>query len=169
MDKAWLAMASASVQPIPTKWMASSGAAPSFRSCCARIHVISLKGTGSFSLRLLYCVSTIVWSKRDDGTWGPNSSKIGGNIVAGAIANVCYPPNNRGFNLVFERAFTVTAESSIGAFFDEFWPDIDQKFFNNRWASRADMSIKSPLDTDEVTVASISKHRDLPNPAQCDD
>jgi hypothetical protein len=100
------------------------------------------KGTGSFSSRLLYSVSTIVWSKNDNGTWGPNYSKVGGNIVAGAISNVYYPPKNRGLDLVFDRAFTVTAESSIGAFFNEFWPDIDQKFFNGRWASGADMPNK---------------------------
>jgi hypothetical protein len=100
------------------------------------------KGTGSFSSRLLYCVSTIVWSKNDNGTWGPNYSKIGGHIVAGAISNVYYPPENRGLGLVFGRAFTVTAESSIGAFFNEFWPDIDRKFFNDRWVSGADMSDK---------------------------
>jgi hypothetical protein len=96
------------------------------------------KGTGSFSSRVLYCVSTIVWSKRDNGSWGPNYSKIGGTIIAGGIANVYYPPKNRGLDLVFERAVTVTAESSIGALFNEFWPDIDQKVFNGRWASGAD-------------------------------
>jgi hypothetical protein len=101
------------------------------------------KGTGSFSSRLLYCVSTIVWSKRDNGTWGPNYSRIGGTLIAGGIANIYYPPKNRGLNLLFERAITVTAESSIGAFLNEFWPDIDQKFFKSRWASGAEMPNKN--------------------------
>jgi hypothetical protein len=35
---------------------------------------------------------------------------------------------------------TETAESSIGAFLNEFWPQIDRKFFNGRCASGADMS-----------------------------
>lgn len=101
------------------------------------------KGTGSFSSRVLYSVSTIVWSKRDNGNWGPNYSKIGGTIIAGGIANIYYPPNSRGLNLVFDRAFTVTAESSIGALLNEFWPDIDQKFFKGRWASGAEMPNKT--------------------------
>jgi hypothetical protein len=95
------------------------------------------RGTGSFSSRLLYCIETTVWTKNDNGSWGPNYANVGGNLVAGGISNLYYPPGDRGVGLVFGRAFTVTAEGSIGAFFDEFWPDINRRFLHNRFVTGA--------------------------------
>jgi hypothetical protein len=85
------------------------------------------KGTGSFTSRLLYSVSTTVWCKNDNGKWGPNYSNVLGNLTAGGISNLYYPSTDRGVGLTFERGFTVTAEGTIGGVFDEFWPDIARK------------------------------------------
>jgi len=82
------------------------------------------KGTGSITRRFLYSVSTAFWSRRDDGSWGPNYSNIMGNLAAGGLANLYYPPSDRGAALTFERAFTDAAESSIGSLLIEFLPDI---------------------------------------------
>lgn len=85
------------------------------------------KGTGSFGSRLWYAISSTHKCKDDSGKWAPNYSNVLGNIAAGGIANLYYPPAERGTGLTFERAATVTAEGAIGAVFIEFWPDISRK------------------------------------------
>lgn len=92
------------------------------------------KGTGTFGRRFLYAVSTTVWSRRDNGQWGPNYGNVLGNLAAGGISNLYYPSTDRGVGLTFERGFTVTAEGTIGAVFDEFWPDISRKVFKKHSA-----------------------------------
>lgn len=90
------------------------------------------KGEGTFKHRLLYSLATTVWTKNDNGTWGPNYANVLGNLAAGGLSNVYYPATDRGLALTFERAATVTAEGAIGAIFDEFWPDISQKLFHSK-------------------------------------
>jgi hypothetical protein len=92
------------------------------------------KGTGSFKRRLFYSISTAVITKNDNGTWGPNYANVFGNIIAGGISNAYYPSTDRGAGLTFERAFTVTAEGTIGAVFVEFWPDINRHLFHRHQA-----------------------------------
>jgi len=87
------------------------------------------KGTGSFMSRLFYAMASTVKCKDDDGKWAPNYSNVLGNIAAGGISNLYYPPSDRGAGLTFERAATVTAEGALGAAFIEFWPDISHKLF----------------------------------------
>lgn len=83
-------------------------------------------GTGTFKHRLLYALATNVWSKRDNGTWGPNYANVGGNFIGGGISNLYYPASDRGFGLTVTRALTVTAEGGIGSVFVEFWPDVSR-------------------------------------------
>lgn len=90
------------------------------------------KGSGPIARRLLYSAATNVWSKRDDGKWGPNYANIGGNFIGGAISNLYYPASDRGFELTVERALTVTAEGAAGSAFVEFWPDISRHLFHRR-------------------------------------
>ncbi len=92
------------------------------------------RGTGSFSSRLFYSLSTTVWSKRDNGKWGPNYSNVLGNLAAGGISNLYYPASDRGADLTFERGFTVTAYGALGGVFNEFWPDVARKIFKDRLA-----------------------------------
>jgi hypothetical protein len=91
-------------------------------------------GTGTFKHRLLYSISTTFWCKNDNQKWGPNYSNVLGNLAAGGISNLYYPASDRGAALTIERGFTVTAEGTIGGFFDEFWPDIAHKIFKGRYA-----------------------------------
>jgi hypothetical protein len=86
------------------------------------------KGSGSFSGRLLYAVSTTVRAKNDDGRWVPNYANVLGNFAAGGISNLYYPPSDRGLELTVQRALIVTAEGSIGALFVEFWPDVAARY-----------------------------------------
>jgi hypothetical protein len=92
------------------------------------------RGTGSFRSRLLYSLSTTVWSKSDNGNWGPNYSNVLGNLAAGGISNLYYPSSDRGAALTFERGFTVTAYGAFGGVFNEFWPDIAKKLFKDKLA-----------------------------------
>ena len=91
-------------------------------------------GTGTFKRRLLYSVSTTVWSKNDNGKWGPNYSNVLGNLAAGGISNLYYPSSDRGAGLTIERGLTVTAEGTLGALADEFWPDVARKVLKGRYA-----------------------------------
>ena len=92
------------------------------------------KGTGTFWHRAFYSAATNVWSRRDNGTWGPNYANVGGNFIAGGISNLYYPASDRGFGLTAERAVTVTAEGAIGSEFVEFWPDISNHWFHKKSA-----------------------------------
>jgi hypothetical protein len=93
------------------------------------------KGTGTFRHRLIYALETNVWSKRDNGTWGPNYSNVIGNFISGGISNVYYPASDRGAALTVERAVTVTAEGGIGSVFVEFWPDVSKHVFHKNQAA----------------------------------
>jgi hypothetical protein len=90
------------------------------------------KGTGRFTSRLFYAISTTFWCKNDSGNRGPNYSNLLGNIAAGGISNLYYPASDRGVGLTFERGAVVTAEGSFGGIFEEFWPDIAHKVLKNR-------------------------------------
>lgn len=95
------------------------------------------KGRGSFNRRLLYAVSTTVWARNDNGTWGPNYANVAGSIVAGGISNLYYPASDRGAGLTFQRAFTVTAQGALGAIGVEFWPDVSRRLFHGPGAGTA--------------------------------
>jgi hypothetical protein len=87
-------------------------------------------GHGSKTHRILYAMSTTVVCRHDNtGKWEPNYSNIGGNLIAGAISNLYYPGNS-SWDQTIESGLTVTAEGTIGAVFDEFWPDISRKLFH---------------------------------------
>ncbi len=90
------------------------------------------KGTGSIKSRFLYALGSTVRCRDDNGKWAPNYSNVLGNIAAGGISTLYYPRQDRGIDLAFQRAFTVTAEGALGAVFVEFWPDISRKLFPKR-------------------------------------
>lgn len=90
------------------------------------------KGSGSVGSRLWYSILTTVRCKGDNGHWQPNYSNVLGNIAAGGISNLYYPSTDRGADLTFERAFTVTAEGALGGIFLEFWPDLSRKLRKNK-------------------------------------
>lgn len=90
------------------------------------------KGIGSFKSRLWYAMLSTVRCRDDNGEFAPNYSNMLGNLAAGGISNLYYPPSDRGAGLTFERAATVTAEGAIGAVFVEFWPDISRRLFAKR-------------------------------------
>lgn len=85
-------------------------------------------GHGPFFKRAAYSAITTVWCKRDKGTWGPNYANVAGNFIGGAISNIYYPSDQRGFGLTMGRGASVTYEGIVGAEIAEFWPDIMHHF-----------------------------------------
>jgi hypothetical protein len=89
-------------------------------------------GYGTTTHRLLYALATNVMCKHDNtGKWEPNYSNVMGNLAAGGISNLYYPPASRsGIGLTFSNGMIVTAEGGIGSIFNEFWPDVSRKILH---------------------------------------
>jgi hypothetical protein len=89
-------------------------------------------GHGSGMHRALYAISTSFICKHDNThKWEPNYSNVGGNLAAGALSNLYYPSSDRsGWSTTIVNGLVVTAEGTIGAELQEFWPDISRKFFH---------------------------------------
>jgi hypothetical protein len=62
------------------------------------------QGTGSGKSRAIHAMSYAIICKGDNGRSQFNYSGIGGNLIAGALTNLYYPPSNRGPGLVFSSA-----------------------------------------------------------------
>jgi len=82
------------------------------------------RGKGKIITRALWAAGSTGWSKRDNGTWGPNYANVTGNLIGAAISNVYYPAEERSVGDTIQRGVTVTIEGAIGAELIEFWPDI---------------------------------------------
>jgi hypothetical protein len=59
------------------------------------------QGTGSGKSRAIHAMSYAIMCKGDNGRSQFNYSGIGGNLIAGSLTNLYYPPSNRGPGLVF--------------------------------------------------------------------
>ena len=83
------------------------------------------KGAGSSGMdRFWWAAGSSLWCKRDNGSWGPNYANVIGNLIGGSIANVYYPPSQRGLAPTLEHSASVTYYGVLGAEIIEFWPDI---------------------------------------------
>jgi len=79
------------------------------------------KGTGSVHSRILYAMANSVICKGDNGRWQPNYSNVLGNLAAGGISNLYYPPQDRnGAGLTFENAGVGIAGTMVANLFQEF-------------------------------------------------
>lgn len=78
------------------------------------------QGTGTTKSRLWHAISSPFWSRRDNGTWGPNYSSLGGDLVSSSLANLYYPKSNRGAGLVFSQFAIGTAEHVANGLANEF-------------------------------------------------
>jgi hypothetical protein len=59
------------------------------------------QGTGSGKSRALHAMSYAIICKGDNGRSQFNYSGVGGNLIAGSLNELYYPPSNRGPGLVF--------------------------------------------------------------------
>ena len=82
------------------------------------------KGTGTIKSRILYSALTTVICRGDNGKKQFNVSNVAGNFIAGGIANLYYPKDERGIGQTFETGAEVTAEGAVASQVLEFSPDI---------------------------------------------
>jgi hypothetical protein len=78
------------------------------------------QGTGTTKSRVLHALSSPFICRGDNGKLEPNYSSIGGDLAAGAISNVYYPPSDRGPGLVFGSALITTGGRMANAVVQEF-------------------------------------------------
>ncbi len=88
------------------------------------------KADGSVRQRLYYAIAAAVICKGDNGRWQPNYSSILGDLGAGAISNLYYPPQNRnGAALTFESAGIGVGAAALANVVEEFIvPKLTLKF-----------------------------------------
>ena len=80
------------------------------------------KGTGSIRSRLFYALESTVICRGDNGKWQPNYSSIGGDLAAGAIANLYYPASDRdGASLTLEQGLLGAAADGLSNIVQEFF------------------------------------------------
>ena len=78
------------------------------------------QGTGSGKSRALHAMSYAIICKGDNGRSQINYSGIGGNLIAGALTNLYYPPSNRGPGLVFSTTLINAGGRLANALVQEF-------------------------------------------------
>ena len=87
-------------------------------------------GKGSVTHRIFYSFAQAFVCRTDKGGRSFNWSNVLGIFTAGTISNAYYPSADRGIGLTASRSASALAYGSIGGLLDEFWPDIDRKFFH---------------------------------------
>jgi hypothetical protein len=79
------------------------------------------KGTGSVHSRILYAIANAVICKGNNGHWQPDYSMMLGQLAAGGISNLYYPPQDRnGVALTFESAAIGVAATAADNLLQEF-------------------------------------------------
>jgi hypothetical protein len=78
------------------------------------------QGTGTKKSRALHAISAPFLAKSDKGNWEFNYSSIGGDLISGALANIYYPPQDRGPGLVLGGAAIATGGRIVNALAQEF-------------------------------------------------
>ncbi len=78
-------------------------------------------GRGTVMHRFWYAMASAVICRGDNGKWQPNYSSIGGDVAAGAIANVYYPKSDQdGASIVIEQGLIGAAADGLGNVVQEF-------------------------------------------------
>ena len=81
-------------------------------------------GEGNFLRRTTYALSQIVLTKTDSGGTSFNASEIVGNGMEASLANLYYPPQERGLRKTGENWLTGIESAALNNVIKEFWPDI---------------------------------------------
>jgi hypothetical protein len=79
------------------------------------------KASGSVRSRIFYALAAAVLSKGDNGHWQPDYSNFAGDLAAGGISNLYYPPQDRnGVALTFENMAIGVGARAAGNLLEEF-------------------------------------------------
>jgi hypothetical protein len=89
-------------------------------------------GKGGFFHRSGYAIAHSFVTKTDSGGTSFNWSEVGGNGMEAALANLYYPPQERGVSQTALNWGTQMESAVLNHFFQEFWPDIRKKVFRQK-------------------------------------
>jgi hypothetical protein len=89
-------------------------------------------GKGGFFHRSGYAISRSFVGKTDSGSTRFSWSEVGGNGLEAALANLYYPPEERGLSQTARNWGTQMESAVLNHFFQEFWPDIRKKVFRQK-------------------------------------
>jgi hypothetical protein len=87
-------------------------------------------GEGSTLHRAFYSMAQQLSAKSDTGKRQVNWSNILGMLVGTSLSNAYYPRPERGLGLTMNRFGIGLAWGVTGGLADEFWADIDRRFFH---------------------------------------
>lgn len=107
------------------------------------------KGTGTIKSRVGHAIAWAVICKGDNGRLQFNYSSVGGDIISGALANIYYPPSNRGPGLVFYGALL----SAGGRVAD----DLAQEFIFKKFTPSTKRREKAAQASGQLTPPDTSK------------
>jgi uncharacterized iron-regulated membrane protein len=89
-------------------------------------------GEGTVKHRIRYALTQEFVCHTDAGGRSFNWSNVLGAFTAGGLSNVYYPSTDRGLGLTMSRSGIALAYGSLGGLMQEFWPDIQRKFFHKQ-------------------------------------
>ncbi len=84
-------------------------------------------GQGSFGKRLFYAISRVFVTYNDSGRTVFYTSALSGTVIAAALSNLYYPPQDVGAGLTATRIAIDLGNTALYNFGAEFWPDIHRK------------------------------------------
>ncbi|MFZ0274581.1 MAG: hypothetical protein WB524_10235 [Acidobacteriaceae bacterium] len=90
------------------------------------------RGRGGFFKRTFYSFSRIAITRTDSGGETFNLSEIGGAGAAAGISNLYYPRVERTWTKTGQRWVLNMGLDGATYIFQEFWPDINNKFFHQK-------------------------------------
>lgn len=78
------------------------------------------QGTGTNKSRFMHAISAPFWCKNDSGQYGFNYSSIGGDLASASLANIYYPPADRGASQTLSSVAVSTGGRMANALAQEF-------------------------------------------------
>lgn len=90
-------------------------------------------GRGGVLKRTGYSFSRLLVTRTDHGGMAPNFSEIVGNGAGAGIANLYYPGQERTWTKTGQRWVTQVGLDGFSDLLKEFWPDLNNKLFHNKY------------------------------------
>ena len=89
-------------------------------------------GHGGFFRRIGYALSRVVFTKTDSERTSFNWSEVGGNALEAGLANVYYPPQERGAHQTAVNWGDQIESAALNNIAKEFWPDVRRILFHKK-------------------------------------
>lgn len=90
-------------------------------------------GRGGLVKRTGYAIGRLLVTRTDRGGLSPNFSEIVGNGAASGISNLYYPNQERNWTKTGQRWVTQVGLDGFSNLIKEFWPDVNSRFFHNKY------------------------------------